>query len=51
MMCFKDISYCNSKVDTHTCNREFTAQDAIDAEKWWGGVNYPVCYGKFCEEL
>lgn len=50
MICYRDRTYCSSKVDKHTCGREFTKQDAIDAEKWWGGKDYPVAYGYFCGE-
>lgn len=49
MICFRDITFCSSKVKTHTCGREFTEQDAIDAEKWWGGKDYPVAYSNFCD--
>lgn len=49
-MCFRDMAFCASKVKKHTCGRGFTKQDAKDAEKWWGGKDYPVAYGKFCEE-
>lgn len=48
MLGFKDRTYCGSKVKKHTCGREFTKQDAIDAEKWWGGKNYLVAYSDFC---
>ena len=50
MICYKDRSYCSDKVKIHTCGREFTEQDAKDAEKWWGGTDYPVAYGSFCAE-
>lgn len=50
MLCYRDRTYCSSKVDKHTCGREFTAQDAIDAERWWGGKDYPVAFGEFCGE-
>lgn len=50
MICFRDITYCASDVEEHTCGREFTEQDAIEAEAWWGGKDYPVAYAKFCEE-
>lgn len=50
MICYKDRSYCGSKVEEHTCGREFTEEDAIDAEKWWGSKDYPVAYIKYCEE-
>lgn len=48
MICYKDITYCGSEVEDHTCGREFTEQDAKDAEMWWGDKNYPVAYGYFC---
>ena len=51
MMSYKDQTYCASKVKRHTCNREFTKQDGLDAEKWWGSKDYPVAFGRFCEEL
>lgn len=50
MICYRDTTYCGSDVEVHTCGREFTEQDAINAEKWWGSKDYPVAYGKFCEE-
>ena len=50
MTVYKDQTYCGSDVEVHTCGREFTEQDAINAEKWWGGKDYPVAYMKFCEE-
>ncbi len=49
MICYRDITFCASEVEVHTCGREFTAQDAIDAVKWWGSKDYPVCYGYLCE--
>jgi hypothetical protein len=48
MICYRDITFCASKTDDHTCGREFTAQDAIDAEIWWGSKDYPVAYAYFC---
>lgn len=50
MIGYKDRTYCGSEVEDHTCGREFTEQDAKEAEKWWGGKDYPVEYGKFCED-
>lgn len=49
MICYKDITFCSSKVTEHTCGREFTKQDAINAEIWWGSKNYPVMYGELCK--
>lgn len=50
MICYKDQTYCSSKTRKHTCGREFTEQDKLDAEKWWGGEGYPVAFGEFCGE-
>lgn len=50
MICYRDRSYCGSKVKEHTCGREFTEQDAIDAEKWWGCKDYPVAYMDYCKD-
>lgn len=50
MISYKDRTYCNSEVEKHTCGREFTEQDAIDAEKWWGDKDYPVAFAYFCGE-
>ena len=49
-MSYRDTTFCASKVTEHTCGREITEQDAINAEKWWGGKDYPVAYSKFCKE-
>jgi hypothetical protein len=50
MIGYKDRTYCGSDVKVHTCGRDFTEQDAIDAEEWWGGKDYPVAYMNFCDE-
>lgn len=50
MMCYRDTTFCSSEVAEHTCGREFTEQDAKEAEKWWGGKDYPVAYSEFCKE-
>lgn len=49
MICYKDQTYCGSNVEKHTCDREFTEQDTKDAEIWWGGKDYPVAFGNFCD--
>ena len=50
MICYRDTTFCASDVTEHTCGREFTEQDTINAEKWWGGKDYPVAYSEFCKE-
>lgn len=49
-MTYQDKTFCGSKVENHTCGREFTKEDEQNAEKWWGGKDYPVAFSKFCEE-
>lgn len=51
MISFLDKTFCASKVKEHTCDREFTEEHALRAEKWWGGKDYPVAYGEFCDQL
>lgn len=48
MICYRDTTFCSSKVERHTCGREFTEEDAKAAEMWWGGQDYPVAFGGFC---
>lgn len=50
MICYRDRAFCASDVKKHTCGREFTEEDRKGAEEWWGGKDYPVAYGKFCEQ-
>ena len=50
MISFRDKTYCDSNVENHTCGREFTEQDEIEAEAWWGGKDYPVALGNFCDK-
>ena len=49
-MCCRDKTYCGSKVEKHTCGREFTKQDEIEAEAWWGGEDYPLALSDYCSE-
>lgn len=46
MICYKDRTFCASKVKNHTCGRELTAEDKKNAEK----IGLPVAYGEFCKE-
>ncbi len=48
MMCYRDRTWCGSKVAVHTCGREFTEQDRLAAIKWWGGEDFPLSVGDFC---
>ena len=47
MIGFKDRTWCPNYINTHCafkkgCDRVFTAEDQIDAEKWWGNSNFPI---------
>lgn len=50
MICYLDKTFCSSEVEEHTCGREFTKEHAKNAEKWWGGKDYPVAYADFCNQ-
>jgi hypothetical protein len=50
MISFLDRAFCGSQVAKHTCGRELTPELKKQAQKWWGGPDYPVAYGKFCKE-
>lgn len=50
MICYRDRTYCGSKVKNHTCGREFTEKDHEDAVRWWGGENYPLALSNFCDK-
>ncbi len=49
MICFRDTTFCGSRVKKHTCGREFTKEDAKAAIKWWGNKKYPVAYSYYCK--
>jgi len=44
MICYKDKTFCNSKVKRHTCGREITQQEIKHAEI----IGLPIAYGDFC---
>lgn len=46
MICYKDKTFCASKVEKHTCGREITPQELEHAKR----IGLPVAYGNFCKE-
>jgi len=44
MMGFKDTTFCTATTCTKfdNCDRALTEQVKEDAEKWWGGKDYPI---------
>jgi hypothetical protein len=47
MITYKDKTFCASKVKKHTCGREFTKEDEVNAKR----VGLPVAYGNFCKSI
>lgn len=46
MLCYKDTTFCSSKVKNHTCNREITEKEEKAAQE----MGLPVAYAEFCED-
>lgn len=46
MICYRDITFCASKVDRHTCNRQLTDEDQKKANE----LGLPIAWAEFCEE-
>ncbi len=44
MICYKDRTFCASKVEKHTCGREITDAELIEAAE----MGLPIAYGDFC---
>jgi len=46
MICYKDKTFCGSKVKKHTCGREITQAEIKHAQQ----IGLPIAYGYFCKE-
>ena len=44
MICYKDRTFCASKVVSHTCGREITEQDLKKAQD----IGLPIAWGEYC---
>lgn len=44
MICYKDTTFCGSKVARHTCGREITKEELKHAER----LGLPIAYGNYC---
>lgn len=44
MLCYRDKTFCASKVAGHSCGREFTDYDKEKAEE----AGLPIAWGEFC---
>ncbi|MCC6720539.1 MAG: hypothetical protein IT555_21915 [Acetobacteraceae bacterium] len=50
MICFRDMTFCNSDCTRAACRRHFGADDQAAAEKWWGKPGAPVAFSDFSED-
>ena len=46
MICYKDRTYCCSKVERHTCGREITPEEIEHAKE----LGLGIAYSEFCED-
>ena len=46
MICYKDRTYCASKVEHNTWGRELSKEDLVNAQE----LDLPIAYSTFCEE-
>lgn len=46
MICYKDMTFCSSDVEKHTCGRELTKEDRKQAEK----IGLPIAHGDLCKK-
>lgn len=47
VMCFRDMAFCKywkKCAKGEECRRALTEKVKEDAEKWWGGKNYPISW-------
>lgn len=47
MICFKDMTFCESNCANIKCHRNITEQVKEEAEKWWGSKDYPIATADF----
>jgi len=50
MLCYKDMTFCGSKVHKPDCKRALTPEIIKAAEKWWGSDDAPIAAAYFCDE-
>ena len=50
MIGYKDRAWCRSPNCKGKCGRQFTQADHEAAVRWWGGEDYPLAFGYFCDE-
>lgn len=47
MLCYKDKTFCSSRVKKHTCGREIKQEEIKHAEK----LGLGIAYSNYCDDL
>jgi len=50
MLCFRDMSFCDSDCTNTECHRHFGPSDRAAARAWWGGPGAPVDVKDFSKD-
>ena len=49
MICYKDMTFCNSNCTNRACSR-FVSEDVKEgARNWWGSDDYPIALSDFSD--
>lgn len=49
MICFRDMTFCNSDCINTACRRHFGEDDHKAAEDWWGGKDVPISWSNLSD--
>lgn len=49
MICFRDMTFCCSKVHKKDCKRQITEEVIKAGERWWGSKDFPMAISPFCD--
>ena len=47
MICYRDMTFCDSDCTNRACRRHFGPDDGAAAIRWWGGEDAPVAWADF----
>ena len=50
VLCFRDMTFCGSKIHKKDCKRQITKEVHEAAVHWWGNEDYPIAISNFCDE-
>lgn len=49
MLCFRDMTFCDSDCSQSKCPRHFGAADRRAAKEWWGGEGAPIAWADYSD--